>query len=341
MELSDRKKKILKIVVDDYIQSAVPVSSKLITDKYLTNVSSATVRSELAQLEELGFLTQPHTSSGRIPSSMAYKLYVTDLIEKEDGVKLTSNELDYIEKVFTEKSGNMEKILRMAVDVISNLTSLTSVGITSHEGTEKLLNAKLVRLLPEKALLIIVTDSKIFKDGIIEIPSNISDDQIEEVNTILQGFCGKTIKEFCDMEKAFSDGFSEFKEIFLNVIGALRDYLENSDEVITAGEDKICSHPEYADASKIKNFLSVVTDKDKVINIMSGVDRNIKVNIKLGSDGYSEIPEDCSLVTATYYVKGVKIGSYGVIGPNRMDYQKVVAVLENVGRILENILNQR
>ena len=339
MGLSDRKKKILQIVVENYIQTATPVSSKAITDNYLSNVSSATVRSELSALEELGFLSQPHTSAGRVPSGKAYQLYVSELMVKD---KLTKSELDYIKQVFLEKSENMETVLKSAVEIISQLSGLTTVGVAAHEASEVLLNVKLVRLMPDKALLIIVTDSKILKDNFISIPKEMTDVQLEETNSILSKFCsGKTIEEFCATEFELEDNFLGFRNIFLNVIDALKEYVENNDEFVTVGEDKICGHPEYADAEKIKKFLSVVTDKDKVFSLMAGADRDIKVNVKVGSEGYENIPEDCSLVSATYSVGGQKLGTYGVIGPTRMDYAKVVAVLENVGKIIESILNGR
>ena len=115
--------------------------------------------------------------------------------------------------------------------------------------------------------------------------------------------------------------------------------MQTTDEdVVMAGEDKILDHPEYADIGKIKDFLSVVTSKDKVMNLLVDENRDIKINVKIGADGYDDIPKECSLVTATYSANGTKLGTYGVIGPIRMDYQKVVAVLENVGKILESIL---
>ncbi len=338
MELSDRKKKILQIVVDDYIQTAVPVSSKAIASKYLSNISSATVRNELSALEELGYLSQPHTSAGRIPSSKAYKLYVSELMVKD---KLTKSELDYIKTVFMEKSDNMETVLKSAVKVISQLTSLTTVAVASHEGSEKLLNVKLVRLLPDKALLIIVTDTKILRDNVIDVPSEMSDEQLDETNAFLKKYCqDKTIEEFCEGAVEIEDNFADLKTIFLSVIDALKEYVDASGEVLTEGEAKICSLPEYADAEKIKNFLSVVTDKEKIFSIMADNDRDIKINIKVGSES-SQMPSDCSLVSATYYANGIKLGTYGVIGPNRMDYQKVVCVLENVGKIIESIVNKR
>jgi len=339
MGLSDRKKKILQIVVDDYIQTAVPVSSKAITSKYLTDISSATVRSELSALEELGYLSQPHTSAGRIPSGKAYKLYVTELMQKDK--KLTKNELDYIKSVFLQKTDNIETVLKSATKVISELTSYTTLAVSSHEANDRLVNVKLFRVKADSALLIILTDTKIFKDNFIDLPSDMTDEQLEETNKILARFCeGKTIEEFCDTELELEDSFLGFKNIFLNVINALKEYIEHS-ECYTEGEDKILSHPEYADVEKIRNFLSVVTDKDKVFNIMSGEDKDIKVNIKVGSEGYENIPEGCSLVTATYHAGGVKLGTYGVIGPERMDYKKVVAVIEHVGQIIESILKNR
>ena len=160
-------------------------------------------------------------------------------------------------------------------------------------------------------------------------------------NKILAKFCeGKTIEEFCDTELELEDSFLGFKNIFLNVINALKEYIEHS-ECYTEGEDKILSHPEYTEVDKIKEFLSVVTDKDKIFNIMTDDNKDIKVNVKVGSEGYENIPDGCSLVTATYHADGVQLGTYGVIGPERMDYQKVVAVIEHVGQIIENILKDR
>ena len=142
MELSDRKKKILQIVVDDYIETAVPVSSKAITEKFDKSISSATVRSELSALEELGYLSQLHTSSGRVPSAEAYKLYVNDLMIKE---KLTIQELNYIKAIFLEKSDNIESVFKNAVKVISELTNYTSLGVAGNDADDKIIEIKFFR----------------------------------------------------------------------------------------------------------------------------------------------------------------------------------------------------
>ncbi len=340
MELSDRKKKILQYVVDDYIETAVPVSSKSLTERHLKDISSATVRNELSALEELGYLTQLHTSSGRVPSAEAYKLYVSDLMVKD---KLTSKELDYIKKIFLDKADNLEEVIRNTTKVISELTSYTSVGIQSHDLSEKIVSIKFFRYKPDSALVIIVTEMRLLKDNFISIPENMTEEQLKDAEKVLDNMCkNKTFGEICEMKPEIEDNFLGYKNIFVNVIEALKTYVQTSDDdVVTAGEDKILDHPEYADIGKIKNFLSVVTSKDKVMTLLTDNERDIKINVKIGADGYDEIPKECSLVTATYSANGTKLGTYGVIGPIRMDYQKVVAVLENVGKILESILTNR
>ncbi len=340
MELSDRKKKILQYVVDDYIETAVPVSSKSLTERHLKDISSATVRNELSALEELGYLTQLHTSSGRVPSAEAYKLYVSDLMVKD---KLSAKELDYIKKIFLEKADNLEEVIKNTTKVISELTSYTSVGIQSHDLSEKIVSIKFFRYKPDSALVIIVTEMRLLKDNFIAVPESMTEEQLKDAEKVLDNMCrNKTFGEICEMKPEMEDSFMGYKNIFVNVIEALKTYVQTTgDDVVTAGEDKILDHPEYADIGKIKDFLSVVTSKDKVMTLLSGDNRDIKINVKIGADGYDEIPKECSLVTATYSANGNKLGTYGVIGPIRMDYQKVVAVLENVGKILESILTNR
>ena len=340
MELSDRKKKILQYVVDDYIETAVPVSSKSLTERHLKDISSATVRNELSALEELGYLTQLHTSSGRVPSAEAYKLYVSDLMVKD---KLSAKELDYIKKIFLDKADNLEEVIKNTTKVISELTSYTSVGIQSHDLSEKIVSIKFFRYKPDSALVIIVTEMRLLKDNFIAVPESMTEEQLKDAEKVLDNMCrNKTFGEICDMKPEMEDSFMGYKNIFVNVIEALKTYVRTTgDDVVTAGEDKILDHPEYTDIGKIKDFLSVVTSKDKVMTLLSDDNRDIKINVKIGADGYDEIPKECSLVTATYSANGNKLGTYGVIGPIRMDYQKVVAVLENVGRILESILTNR
>ncbi|MBQ7339823.1 MAG: heat-inducible transcription repressor HrcA [Clostridia bacterium] len=340
MKLSDRKKKILQYVVDDYINSAQPVSSKSITEKYMPDISSATVRSELAGLEELGYLNQPHSSAGRVPSIEAYKLYVTELMDKG---KLTSKELNFIKEAFRDRADNLETVVQNTVKVISELTDLTSVAVTSHSDKEKILKIDIFKYKPTKALLLVVTESTLIRDKFIDIPENMSDEQLLDAGRMISNlFVGKTFNEIVNLESAITEEFSAYKEIFERVMTAIEEYFEKDNvKVVVDGEGKILNHTEYNnDGEKVKNFLSVVTSKDRICELLNQEEQGIEINIKIGGDDKKDLPEDCSMVTATYSAGGVRLGSYGVIGPLRMDYQKVVSVLEGVGKILEDILNE-
>ncbi len=339
MKLSDRKKEILKIVVSDYIESAQPVSSKAISEKYLTEVSSATVRSELAALEELGYLTHPHTSSGRVPSKEAYKLYVGELMQKG---KLTQKELSFIKEQFKKQTNDLESVVKNTVKVISELTEYTSLAYSAHNVKEKIVNIKIFKFKPTTALLLIVTENTLIRDKVIRIPKDMTDDEIERANDIVnQLFVGKDFDEILSASLEVEKEFSVYREIFERIIEVLEEYVsDNSGKVLLEGEDKILNNPEYTDVEKVKDFLSVVNSKEKVVGFLENGNNDIEINIKIGSDEDSEVPKDCSLVTAKYSAGGVNIGSYGVIGPIRMDYKKVITVLEGVGKILEEILEK-
>ena len=256
---------------------------------------------------------------------------------------LTEKELDYIKRIFLEKANNVEEVIKNTAKVISELTSYTSVGVINPDLTEKIKTIKFFRYKPDSALVLIVTERRLLKDNYIQVPETMTDDQLSEAERALDSICKeKSFEEVCNVQSVFNEEFAGYKSIFLNLVEALRVYMTvKESDVVMEGESKILNHPEYADVDKIKNFLSVVTSKDKMMTLLCGDGRDIKINVKIGTDGYEEIPKDCSLVTATYSANGTKIGTYGVIGPIRMDYQKVVAVLENVGKILESILTNR
>ena len=339
MKLSDRKRKILQIVVDDYISTAQPVSSKNITEKYMTDVSSATVRSELAQLEELGYLSQLHTSGGRLPSTEAYKLYVSELMDKS---KLSVKDLQTIKNAFREKTDNLEEVVQNAVKVISELTDYTSVAYTAHNQEEKILKLDIFRHKPTQGLLLVVTENTLIKDKYVDIPREMTDEQIEDATSVINKMLkGRKIGDVLSLGQMIANEFDSYRLIFDGVINAIEEYLEKDTDVVMNGEDKILNHPEYTDVDKVKDFLSVVNNKNKLAGLLSEDNGDIQVSIKMGGDDHDNMPSDCSLVTATYLSDGVKIGTYGVIGPLRMDYQKVVSVLEGVGKILEEIVNSK
>lgn len=340
MKLSERKKEILQYVIDDYITTAQPVSSKSITEKHMPDISSATVRSELAGLEEMGLLNQLHSSSGRVPSIEAYRLYVTELMDKGN---LTAKELGVIKESFKDRADNLEEVVKNTVKVISELTDYTSVGVTSHSDKQTIVKIDIFKFKPTQALLLLVTESTLIRDKFIEIPENMSDEQLADACSMISKlFVGKSLNEVVGIGDLIAEEFESYREIFNRVISAIEEYIsKDGANVVVDGQDKILNHAEYnSDGEKVKNFLSVVRDKEKITDLLAQDDENIEINIKIGGSN-NDLPEDCSMVTATYSAGGVKLGSYGVIGPLRMDYQRVVSVLEGVGKILEDILNDK
>lgn len=339
MKLSERKKRILQYVVDDYISTAQPVSSKSITEKYMTDISSATVRSELSGLEEMGYLTQLHTSSGRVPSIEAYKLYVHELMERGN---LTGKEIGAIKNAFRDHADNLESVVNSAVKVISELTDYTSLAIPARSGKEKIVKLNIFRCKPGSALLLIATENVLIRDKFIEVPENMDDAQVEEASKIISNMLiGKRLSEINNVSQVISEHFMVYRKIFEGIMMAIEEYIEkDKPSLVVEGENRFMNHPEYTDTEKVKNFMSVITEKDKLRDLLSTEKDNIEINIKIGGEN-SEIPKDCSLVTATYSASGVEMGTYGVIGPMRMDYQKVVTVLEGVGKILEDMIKNK
>lgn len=340
MKMSDRKKKILQIVVDEYINTAVPVSSKSITEKHLTDISSATVRNELASLEELGYLTQFHTSGGRVPSPQAYRFYIEELMQKSD---LSDKDLEYIHETFSRRSNDVEHLIKDVAKVISDLTDYTSVGIGPHTEEETIRNLALLYCGEGRALLVIVTGERILRDSFIDVPEGMTREDLDKASRVIgKLFEGKSLSEAKEVEEGVLAEFGQYRQVVREVIDALKAYtVPREEDVVLSGADKIFNHPEYEDVENVKNFLSVISDKDKIAELIGDEEDEIQINVRIGSGEDREVPGDCSVVTATYSAGGKNLGTYGVIGPIRMDYTKVISVLENVGKALEEIAHNK
>ncbi|MBR2617569.1 MAG: heat-inducible transcription repressor HrcA [Clostridia bacterium] len=332
--LSPRKKRILQVLVDEYISTATPVSSKSITENYLTDVSSATVRNELSALEEMGYVEHLHTSSGRVPSPLGYKLYVNELMQKKH---MSRAQLDYLREVLGEHTDNLEQVVKRAVKVISEMTDYTSVAMTNLDPEDKIEAVKLLKIKEGSALLLIVTEERLLKDNIIALPAGITDESVEAAGKMLSRMLeGKRLNETAGLEEQVAEEFGAYREVFGSVLEAIKKYCKKESEVVLEGEEKILAQPEYFDVEKMRNFLTVVADKDNLARVLKDSDGGIEVSLKIGAE--AGISEDCSVVTATYTAGGVNLGTYGVIGPMRMDYKRVITVLESVGKVLEELL---
>ncbi|MEG1536293.1 MAG: heat-inducible transcriptional repressor HrcA [Clostridia bacterium] len=327
-KLSERKQKILQALVDSYITSVEPISSSVIQSKYLSDVSPATVRSELSMLEEMGYLTQPHISSGRIPSSKAYKYYVENFIDENDIDE--ENLKSGVEKKFA----SIEEIAKNGAKIISDVTNYTSMLWLNNIENIIIKDVKLVDLFDGTALVLIITDSGAIKNKQINLPSDLRNDYIEMANSLLvKTFVGKTLAEAVNSDDILKRELDDFQDLCRQVVELVLDYKKSQDSFVIEGADKIFDYPEYNDIDNVKNFMSVVSHKEKLYGLMND-DGNIEYSIKIGSEDSTELSH-MALISASYRVNGQEIGKVGVIGPERMDYKKVLGVLKQLGKLMD------
>ena len=333
MNLSDRKKKILSAVVDESIKTAKPVGSKDIQEKYMQDFSSATIRNELSALEDMGFLTQPHTSAGRLPTTEGYKMYVEELMQLKG---LSKKEANIIKDAFDEKLITLNDIMQNAAKTISDVTNYASVvyfGLTDDAVIDKIY---LMKARPNSTLVIVSTDLGIIKEETNHIFA--SEDELLQASKILSSlFCGKSLRDVTNSDNTITNELLKYRQIFQTIVDIIvhRDS-DKSKNMMIAGKEKLLNYPEYQDITKLKRALSLLDDEESLYPLINS-DPNLEINIKIGGEetGLS----DCSVVSATYKLNGKPIGSAGVIGPVRMDYGKVISILKNVTNMLEDSIS--
>lgn len=336
MELSERKKKILHLLIDEFISDGLPVSSKKLHEKYLSEYSPATIRNELFSLEELGFLSHTHTSSGRFPLAKAYRLYVDKLMERGS---LNEKEIKYIESHFDKSFTQAEDIVKNAAKVISELTNYTAVGVSIDSIHENIENIRLVKLNAKNILLIIITKQRIIKDTIITCELEITDSYLKTAEKILSEiFQNKTVEQAAYIdEQLVLDKIQSYKELFVNIIEVFKSYVsKDNTKVVLEGSSNIFKHSELT-SEETKNFLQVLDKKDKLADILKDSDEGFEISVKIGKSESEDLPEDMALVTANYKINGKTVGSGGVLGPIRMDYNRVFLVLDIIKKAIENI----
>ncbi len=328
--LRESKKKVLQALVDGYITSVEPISSGDIQAKYLPNVSTATIRSELSHLEEMGYLIKPHVSAGRVPSSKAYRYYVENFVE-DDII-----DLEQLRNNISKKYDSVVEIVKDSAKIVSDVTNYTSMLMIANSDTLTIKDIKLLDMFDGKALVLIITDSGVIKDKEINLPK-IEDNYVEVANGLLsKTFAGKTLSQIVNSQVDLDAELKDFKQIFEKVIDLLSEYKKSRDgQLFVEGTDKIFDYPESKNYDNIKNFMTIVGKKDKLKNLMKD-DGDIEVSIKIGAED-GEGLDNMALVSAKYHIKGKEVGQLGVIGPERMDYKKVLGVLKQLGKIIDNL----
>ena len=334
MAISSRKEKIIQAVVDSYIVSCEPISSAQIKSDYLPELSSATIRNELAALEEMGYLEQPHTSAGRVPTAEAYKLYVNKLMPRH---RLTKSELKVMNSYFDRKITEIDDMLRSTAKMISEISGLTSVAMIPDLRGAVIESVKIVKLNSTSALVIIVTNLGVLKDAKIELNSDRPESYFAAASEFISdAFGGHTIGEAVDPDELIEGVKREYENLFKAIIDILEDYVENGGvgDIVLEGSSKILDQPEYTNVKKARAMLGMLEEKYRLPAMFKTQD-GVDFSVRIGKE--NEIAEgvpECAIVTMSYKVNGVSVGNAGVIGPIRMDYSKVLSVLDYVGKTL-------
>ena len=329
--LDDRKKRILRAIIDDYIDTAEPIGSRTIARKHELGLSSATIRNEMADLEEMGYLAQPHTSAGRIPSDRGYRLYVDQLMKVSD---LSTEEIDSIKKCLEIKINELSQLIRQASVIMSRITKYTSMAKTPQMKKSVLKAVQVVPIEPGKCLVIVVANAGIVRNSIISISDSISAEVLIRISNILNDkLSGLTIDEL--NLNLIDDIQREIRmpvELLIPIFNGVTDCIGQIDysEVYLDGATNIFNYPEFRDVGKAKEFLEVLDEKEVLHRLLRQQSDIGGISIQIGTENNVDEIKDCSLVTATYSLGDKVIGTIGIIGPTRMEYSRVISSMNHI-----------
>jgi heat-inducible transcriptional repressor len=343
MELDARKKTILTAIIQTYLETGEPVGSRTISKYTDLNLSSATIRNEMSDLEEMGYIIQPHTSAGRIPSDKGYRLYVDELIRTKD------KEVSDIKDMMIQKTDKLEKMLKQVVKVLASNTNYATLitGPVYHQTRLKFIQLTKVNEL--QLLAIIVAEGNLVKNQMIKLEEPVDDEKILKLNLLLNTqLNGKTVGEInLDMIMQMKQQAGIHSNVISSVVDAVAEAIHSDREdmpVYTSGAKNIFRYPELADTSKASELISIFEEKNELAEMimenMPDDDDESGIQVYIGNETPINNMKDCSIVTASYDLgKGMR-GTIGIVGPKRMDYENVVDNLKTLQSQLDLIFKQ-
>ncbi len=338
MNMNDRKLTILKIIIDDFIDTAQPVGSRTIAKKYPVGISSATIRNEMADLEELGYLKQPHTSSGRVPSDLGYRLYVDTIMSSR---QLQKEQSELVRGLLLTNQIEVKDVVIQAATLLAELTGMTAIITMPQFKKSKLSNFKLVKLVGAKVLMILVTGEGNFKS----VPINFIDvdqDLLDNISMILtERFRNRHIEEIDirAIHRLIID-YPEFSSVVEYLVPIIKDVFREFDQLehVVEGINHMMDIPEFAEGPKVKRLMTLLQNEEVIRQISGNVEHN-GITIKIGKEIGLEELADCSVVRSAYLVNGYVAGKVAVLGPTRMDYSKVVSVTDYIRETLSEMFS--
>ncbi|OUO77679.1 heat-inducible transcription repressor HrcA [Blautia sp. An249] len=342
IELNERQKKILKAIIKTYLETGEPVGSRTISKYADLNVSSATIRNEMSDLTDMGYILQPHTSAGRIPSDKGYRLYVDELMnEKEE-------EIAQIKELMIQKTDKMEKVLKKVVQVLaSNTNYATMITVPQYSGN-KLKFIQLSRVSELQLLAVVVAEGNIIRNQIINLDEEMDDETILKLNLLLNtNLNGLPI---ADINLGMIARLKEQAGIHSSVVATVLDAVANTiqvdeddTEIYTSGATNIFKYPELADKTRASELISAFEEKKQLVELLKESmedSESTGLQVYIGNETPLQTMKDCSVVTATYELGDGMKGTIGIVGPKRMDYENVVDSLKTLKEQLDNVFKK-
>lgn len=340
-ELSERKKQILKAVVEAHIAAGEPVGSKFLVQNQLLSCSSATIRNEMAELESMGYLEQPHTSAGRVPSELGYRFYVDSLLQH---YAMTNKEIEQINTLLKAKMGELDKILEVASKVASHITNYTGIAIKPRAASVKVLKYEIVAIDQRNFAIVMILSTGAIKTKKVKLSFDTDEVMLTQLssalNAYLTGLCADeiTLTSVMNLERFMGD-----EPLLVNAtVKAIYEVMSEVDggELHYSGLDHLLQYPEYSDVNKLGEIISTFEEKEQILDLISGKDSD-SVNVLIGSENSVKVMEDSAIVFKQIKKDGKTIGAIGVVGPRRMDYARVLATLEELSENITDLMEDK
>lgn len=341
MQMDERKRKILRAIVQDYIATAEPIGSRTIARKFDLGVSPATIRNEMADLEELGFIEQPYTSAGRIPSDAGYRYFVDCLMDPQ---VVNDEEREIIERESTKRIHEIQEVVSHTSKLLSELTNLTSMVLGPHKAKSAFGKMHFLPYQPGQVIMVIVKENGVVENHIVDVGENITAEDLQQVagvfNQKMRGYSLDHVKRSI-LHEIYSE-LSRQRNLIDNTLDLLRTILddnEDADRVYLGGTLNMLNQPEFKDLSKVKTLFKVFEDNEPLKKLLHPYQEGL--NVTIGGENTLKELQGCSVISANYKVNGVTIGAVGVLGPTRMDYAKAIAIVDFMTRSLTEVLTRR
>ncbi|VAX28054.1 Heat-inducible transcription repressor HrcA [hydrothermal vent metagenome] len=340
-QLDERKKSVLLEVVNDYIQTAEPVGSRSIAKTHVEKLSSATIRNVMSDLEDMGFLRQPHTSAGRVPTDQGYQFYVDQLLNPK-------NFLEEVEEQTCEYgNGNPQEVLETACSLLSKNTNQTGLVMLPAFSHTLFKHIEFIKVASGQALAVFYSDLGVLQNKIIPLEKDITQEQLTSISTYLnEEFSGKSIqsirKEILFRFKNERDHYDQLMKKALDLSTRLfaEDIEENS--LLVQGALNLLDHPEFTgDLEKIKGLLKTLEEKSKLVKLLDRCLNQDGMTILIGQENLDEEMEGCSLIAQNYQKGEEKLGALAIFGPKRMDYKKIIAIVNQTARTVSTLLSKK